>query len=91
MEGLDCPIVPAYIHDAWGSIFSWKDGRAIFKWPKQIPYRVTISYGEAMSAQATAAEVEAAVRALGEDAGAGEDASAGEDAGEGVTELRVKK
>ncbi|HJN49239.1 MAG: MFS transporter [Pseudomonadales bacterium] len=67
MEDVDCPIVPACIHDVWGSIFSWQHGKAIWKWPKKIPYPVTITFGEAMPPTATANEVEQAVRGIAAD------------------------
>lgn len=64
MEDVDCPIVPACIHDVWGSIFSWEHGKVIWKWPKKVPYPVTITYGEPMPPTSTANEVERAVREL---------------------------
>lgn len=62
MEDVDCPIVPACIHDVWGSIFSWEHGKVIWKWPKKIPYPVTITFGEPIPPTSTANEVERAVR-----------------------------
>ena len=64
MKERDCPIVPVYLHNVWGSIFSFEDGKAIWKWPKKIPYPITVVFGEALSPKTPAAEVEAAVRKL---------------------------
>jgi|TARA_B100000315_G_C14564191_1_gene582072 acyl-[acyl-carrier-protein]-phospholipid O-acyltransferase/long-chain-fatty-acid--[acyl-carrier-protein] ligase len=67
MEDVDCPIVPACIHDVWGSIFSWQHGKAIWKWPKKVPYPVTITFGEPMTPTSTAGEVERAVREIADE------------------------
>lgn len=66
MEGMDCPIVPVYLHNVWGSIFSFKDGKAIWKFPRRIPYPVTVVYGEPLPSSTKAFEVEEAVRKLAE-------------------------
>lgn len=64
MEGVDCPIIPVYLENAWGSIFSYEGGKVITKMPTTPWRRMTIIYGEPLPATAKAAEVEAAVRAL---------------------------
>ncbi|HTN72845.1 MAG TPA: acyl-[ACP]--phospholipid O-acyltransferase [Methylomirabilota bacterium] len=45
VEKLDVPIIPVHLDQLWGSIFSFKDGRFFWKWPKRVPYPVTISFG----------------------------------------------
>lgn len=57
MRGLDAPIIPVYIDQLWGSIFSRRSGRFFWKIPRQLPYPVTISYGEPMPSNSTAFEV----------------------------------
>ncbi len=42
------PILPVALDRLWGSIFSYKGGRAFFKVPRQLPYRVDVSVGAAM-------------------------------------------
>lgn len=65
MEGIDAPIIPVYMHNLWGSMFSYSGGKAILKRPR--PWaKITICFGEHLPPTATAAEVEAAVRALAE-------------------------
>jgi acyl-[acyl-carrier-protein]-phospholipid O-acyltransferase/long-chain-fatty-acid--[acyl-carrier-protein] ligase len=64
MEGVDCPIIPVYLHNVWGSIFSYEGGKAVWKWPRKIPYPITVQYGEPMPANAKAHEVEAEVRKM---------------------------
>ncbi len=64
VEGLDVPIVPVHLDRLWGSIFSFERGRFFWKWPKRIPYPVTVSFGDPMPATATAHEVRQAIQEL---------------------------
>ncbi|HEY0368920.1 MAG TPA: AMP-binding protein, partial [Chthoniobacterales bacterium] len=41
----DAPVVPVFLDQLWGSIFSYQGGRFFTKWPRQIPYRVTVAFG----------------------------------------------
>lgn len=66
MAGLDYPIIPVYLHNVWGSIFSGEGGKYFWKLPRQLPYPITICYGQPLPAQAKAAEVAAAVQSLAE-------------------------
>ena len=68
MKGVDAPIVPIHLDRIWGSIFSWKGGVFFWKWPKIIPYPVTISFGEPMPGQSKAFDVRSKVLELGSDA-----------------------
>src|SRR5437016_2379650 len=45
------PVVPAWLDQLWGSIFSFQGGRFFTKLPKKIPYRVTIAFGKPLSAE----------------------------------------
>jgi acyl-[acyl-carrier-protein]-phospholipid O-acyltransferase/long-chain-fatty-acid--[acyl-carrier-protein] ligase len=67
MSGLDCPIIPVYMHNVWGSIFSFEGGKYFWKFPKQLPYPVIISFGRPLPSTAKAPEVAAAVQALAEE------------------------
>lgn len=64
MRDVDAPILPVHLDGVWGSIFSFEKGRFLWKFPRRIPYPVTVSYGPPMSSTATAAEVRAAVQEL---------------------------
>jgi len=64
MSGMSCPIIPVYLHNVWGSVFSFEGGKVLWKFPKRIPYRVTVVYGKPLPATARASEIEAAVRIL---------------------------
>ena len=39
VEGSDVPIIPVHLDRVWGSIFSFKDGKFFWKWPKRFPTR----------------------------------------------------
>src|SRR5438477_8235757 len=45
-------VVPVWLDQLWGSIFSFQGGRFFTKFPKRIPYPVTIAFGEPVSAEA---------------------------------------
>jgi acyl-[acyl-carrier-protein]-phospholipid O-acyltransferase/long-chain-fatty-acid--[acyl-carrier-protein] ligase len=64
MNGLDAPIVPVNLDGVWGSIFSFKGGRFLWKFPRRIPYPVTVSFGKSLPAMSTASEVRRAVQEL---------------------------
>ncbi|QEG20866.1 MFS transporter [Mariniblastus fucicola] len=40
------PIIPVYIDEVWGSIFSYADGKAIWKWPRSIRRPISITIGK---------------------------------------------
>jgi acyl-[acyl-carrier-protein]-phospholipid O-acyltransferase/long-chain-fatty-acid--[acyl-carrier-protein] ligase len=65
VEGLDVPIVPVYLDRIWGSVFSFKGGRFLWKWPARIPYPVTVSFGAPLPANTPASEVRIALMAVG--------------------------
>jgi len=64
MKGVEVPIIPVNLDGVWGSIFSFERGRFLWKVPRQIPYRVTVSFGVPMASSSTAVEVRAAVQEL---------------------------
>ncbi len=69
--GLDVPVIPVYLGGVWGSIFSFRDGRLYWKWPRQIPFPITVSFGSPMRPPVTPQQVRQAVLELA--AAAGED------------------
>lgn len=44
----NAPVVPVWLDQLWGSIFSFSEGRFFFKWPQAFPYPVTVSFGAAL-------------------------------------------
>ena len=68
MKGVEVPIIPVNLDGVWGSIFSFERGRFLWKVPRQIPYRVTVSFGKPMPHSSTAVEVRDAVQELNTEA-----------------------
>jgi acyl-[acyl-carrier-protein]-phospholipid O-acyltransferase/long-chain-fatty-acid--[acyl-carrier-protein] ligase len=42
----ECPVIPVWLDQLWGSIFSFEGNKYFKKLPKCIPYPVTVSFGE---------------------------------------------
>jgi acyl-[acyl-carrier-protein]-phospholipid O-acyltransferase/long-chain-fatty-acid--[acyl-carrier-protein] ligase len=64
MKDVDAPIVPVALDGVWGSIFSFKQKRFVWKCPRQIPYPVTVSFGSPLPPNANANDVRQAVQEL---------------------------
>ena len=45
-------VVPVWLDQLWGSIFSFQGGRFFRKWPSAIPYRVSVAFGKPLQAKA---------------------------------------
>lgn len=67
-RGLPVPIIPVHLDRVWGSIFSYEGGRFFFKWPRRIPYRITVSFGAPLPGDSDAFQVRQAVMALSAEA-----------------------
>ncbi len=66
-RGAKCPVVPVWMDQLWGSIFSFAGGKFFFKWPKRLRYPVLIEFGEPIApAAADIATVRARFLELGE-------------------------
>src|SRR5215831_10799710 len=68
VDGMDVPVIPVHLDRVWGSIFSFEGGKFFWKWPKRIPYPVTVSFGAPMPATATAHQVRQAIQEMSADA-----------------------
>jgi acyl-[acyl-carrier-protein]-phospholipid O-acyltransferase/long-chain-fatty-acid--[acyl-carrier-protein] ligase len=64
MQDVEAPIVPVALDGVWGSIFSFEKRRFLWKWPRHIPYPVTVSFGAPMPARSKASDVRQAVQEL---------------------------
>jgi len=64
MEDVEAPIVPVALDGVWGSIFSFEKRRFVWKWPRRIPYPITVSFGPAMPPRAAASDVRQALQEL---------------------------
>ena len=47
----ESPVVPVWLDQLWGSIFSFQGGRFFKKWPNAIPYRVSVAFGKPLEAK----------------------------------------
>src|SRR5256886_5634790 len=68
IKGVDVPIIPVNLDGVWGSIFSFAGGRFLWKFPRQIPYPVRVTFGKPLPPTASAQEVRRAVQDLGAEA-----------------------
>lgn len=68
MKGKTAPIIPVHLDRVWGSIFSFDQGRFLWKFPERIPYPVTVSFGKPLPPDTPAHELRSAIRSLGETA-----------------------
>ncbi len=61
------PVVPVWLDQLWGSIFSYKGQRFFTKWPRQIPYPSTVEFGTPLAPnEANSATVREELLKLGE-------------------------
>lgn len=57
------PVVPAYLDNLWGSLWSWSGGRVFWKWPEQLfRRRVSLWFGSPLPSTVTAFDVRLAVQ-----------------------------
>jgi len=56
-RGLNVPVVPVHIDRQWGNIIGLEQGRFFFKWPRRIPYRVTVYFDAALPANSSVFQV----------------------------------
>src|SRR5213592_2313691 len=60
-------VVPVWLDQLWGSIFSFQGGRFFTKFPKRFPYHVTVAFGKPLTAEdADSATVREELLKLGE-------------------------
>ena len=65
MKDLDAPIIPIALDGVWGSVFSFNQGRFLWKLPRRWPYPITVSYGAPLPPTATPFQVRQVVTELG--------------------------
>ena len=58
------PVIPICLSQLWGSIFSYAQGKVLWKWPQRIPYRVSVAFGKPLPPNITAPEVRLAIQEL---------------------------
>lgn len=62
------PVIPVFLDELWGSIFSFHDGKFIWKRPRAWPYPVSIWFGPAVTAPHHIGKIRQAVQDLGAEA-----------------------
>ncbi len=65
LEGIDVPVVPIYLDELWGSIFSFERGKFFWKWPRRWPYPISIHFGAPIREPHDLHQVRRAVQELG--------------------------
>lgn len=64
VNGVDCPVIPVYIHNGWGSLFSFDGGRILWKLPRRLFRPITIYYGEPLDSNSCAGDIKAAIESM---------------------------
>jgi acyl-[acyl-carrier-protein]-phospholipid O-acyltransferase/long-chain-fatty-acid--[acyl-carrier-protein] ligase len=62
------PVIPLHLDRVWGSLFSFRGHRFVWKRPRRFPYPVTVSIGRPLPAGASVFAIRQAVMELGTDA-----------------------
>jgi len=68
LSGRGIPVVPIYLDGLWGSLFSHEGGRFLRRFPKHIPYPVTVVVGEPLPSRAEPWHLRAALQRLSAEA-----------------------
>jgi acyl-[acyl-carrier-protein]-phospholipid O-acyltransferase/long-chain-fatty-acid--[acyl-carrier-protein] ligase len=61
---LDVPVIPIYLENVWGSIFSFKGGKFFWKWPENIFSSITVHFGEPLASEPDAERIRVALQEL---------------------------
>lgn len=61
-KGINAPIIPVYIDGVWGSLFSYKGGKVLFKRLRLLYRRVTVGFGKPLKSNVSVDEVRHAVQ-----------------------------
>ena len=64
IDGVDVPVIPCYIDEVWGSIFSYFGGKAVFKFPNSIRRPISMTIGKPIQNPKSAFEIRQAVQEL---------------------------
>jgi acyl-[acyl-carrier-protein]-phospholipid O-acyltransferase/long-chain-fatty-acid--[acyl-carrier-protein] ligase len=65
LDDTGVPVVPVYLDELWGSIFSFRGARFFWKWPEKMPYPISIFFGPPVHRPEDIHEVRQAVAKLG--------------------------
>ncbi len=65
VRGTGAPVIPVYLDELWGSMFSYRGGRIFGRWPSQWPHRVSFWFGRPIKHPSSVGQVREAVQQLG--------------------------
>ncbi len=65
LKGTDVPVIPVYLDELWGSIFSFQGGKFFRKLPQRWPYPVSIFFGPPIARRDDLHHIRQAVLELG--------------------------
>jgi acyl-[acyl-carrier-protein]-phospholipid O-acyltransferase/long-chain-fatty-acid--[acyl-carrier-protein] ligase len=65
IDGTAAPVIPVYLDELWGSIFSFSGGKFFWKRPQQWPYPVSIHFGTPITEADNVHAVRQAIQQLG--------------------------
>ncbi len=68
VRGTSAPMIPVYLDELWGSIFSFHGGRFFWKWPRRWSRNVSIWFGQPLDVADDIYTVRQAVKNLSADA-----------------------
>jgi len=64
LKGTGAPVIPVHLGGLWGSIFSFERGKWFWKWPRRLPYPVSVRFGRPIYDVAEPQQVRLAVQEL---------------------------
>jgi len=65
LKGTGVPVIPVYLDELWGSIFSFHGSKFFWKMPRRVPYPISIFFGPPVAHPEDVHEVRQAVAELG--------------------------
>ncbi len=65
VKGTEAPVIPVFLDELWGSIFSFEGGRFFWKIPRRLPYPVTVYFGPPLADAKNVDDVRRAVEQIG--------------------------
>ncbi len=68
MKGLNAPIIPLYLDNIWGSVYTFANGKYFWKIPRLAQSPVSVVFGKPMTGASKVHEVRLAVQELGAEA-----------------------
>jgi len=68
LDRANVPVIPVYVDQIWGSIFTYAGGKALWRWPRTWRHRITLTIGKPMSDPSDLHKIRQAVMNLSADA-----------------------